>query len=196
VTDAATATLVGRSTTFLAVCAAIARLALGREVGVRASFRNRRVIQVRIHLASRTHVATEDAATRVRSGTGGLHIRQKRLIAVTLDVVTGVVADVMVVAGRGEVDIAIRADLVRNEVADDAVGRAAAVEFRHVTGVRHPIGAEIEIGDRVERLHAGRFAALAHWIVRNAVASRHRCLGDAWCAHTNRGEHASKRRAK
>jgi len=197
-TETVTTSFARRTAALGADGATVTRLFLRGFVGVgsRRGLRHRCVIQVRVGRARRAHVPVEPTVTRVCRRAGGCHIRQEVAIAGALHAVAGVVADIVVVAGLGEIDVTVGADLVRNEVADDAVGRAAAVEFRHVTGVRHPIGAEIEIGDRVERLHAGRFAALAHWIVRNAVASRHRCLGDAWCAHTNRGEHASKGRTQ
>lgn len=157
------------SATLLTDRATVARFFLGRFVGVGPTTRDRSVIEIGIRAAGVAHVAIDNALTGVRLRTSGSHIRQKRLIAVALDVVACVVADVMVIARWGEIDVSVGANLVRNEVTNESIRRAATVEFRHMTGVRHTIGAKSEIGDRVERLQAGWLATLKARHIRNAV---------------------------
>lgn len=158
--------------------AAVAGFFLRRFVGVGSALGDCRVIEKGIRATGVAHIPIDDSSARIRLRARGAHIRQERLIAVTFDVVARVVADVVVITGRGEIDIAGEANLVGNEVADDAIRRAAAVEFRHMPGMGHTIGAKSEIGDRVERLQAGRLATLQAGHIGHAVAQwRSSCFG-------------------
>ena len=178
--------------------ATIARFLLGRFVSVGAGLRlrYRRVVNVRIGIAAGTHIPVEVAIAGIRRSAGGTKIRQEVLIAGAFLGIAGVVADVMIVAGRGEVNVAIRADLIGNDAPDKALFRSTAVERRHMTGMRHAIGAEGEVGDRMAGLHPGRFTALQQRLVGHAIAVLGGCQRRARRTHARRDEHRPKCRAE
>ena len=123
-----------------------------------------------------THVSVVHSPTRIGYGAGRRHVRQKPLVATALLAVAGVVADIVIVACLGEVDVAVRADLVGDDVLAEALLRTAAIERRNVAGVRYAVGTLTEIGNRIAGLDAGRLAALGRWIEEDTVAhgrSRH-----------------------
>jgi len=173
-TETVTTSFARRTAALGADGATVTRLFLRGFVGVgsRRGLRHRCVIQVRVGRARRAHVPVEPTVTRVCRRAGGCHIRQEVAIAGALHAVAGVVADIVVVAGLGEIDVTVGADLVRNDMADEALRRATAIEFRHVTGVRNPIRAEVKVGNRMDRLHATDLATLRGGIIGNAVTSR------------------------
>jgi len=101
-----------------------------------------------------------------------MEIRQEILVAGALLGIAGVVADIVVVAGGREVDIAVGADLIGDDMPDPTLCRTTAIERRDMSGMRHTIGTRREIGDRMTRLHTGWLAALRTRIVGLPVAGR------------------------
>lgn len=193
-TETVAAAIIARPTALGADGTTITRLLLGGFVGVRSgrSLGYRGVVQIRVGGACRTHIAIEPAASRVGRGAGSRHIGQEVLIAFALHAVAGVVTDVMVVAGRGEVDVPIRTDLVGDDVTDEALSWATTIEFRHMSGVRHAIRAEGKIGNRMDRLDATDFATLRGWIIGYAIARR-RSQRHSWRPNTGRGQDTAER---
>jgi hypothetical protein len=177
--------------------AAVARRFLGGFVRLRTRrcLRYGCVIQVGIRRAGRAHIAVEPAASRIRCGTGGRHIRQEGAITVALDAVTGVVADIMVVAGRGEIDVAGGANPVGDDMAHEALGRTTTIEFRDMARMRHAVGTEIEIGNWIDRLDTTHLAALRGRIIGHAITG---CgsQNHPWSPDANGGKHATKGRTK
>ena len=196
-TEPVAAAFITRPTTLSADGAAVACLFLGRFVRVssRRGLRHRRVVQVGIGRTRRAHIPGEPAATRVRRRTGGRHIRQEVAIAGALYGIARVVADIVVVAGLSEVDIAVGADPVGDDMADEALRRAAAIELRHMTGMGNAVGAEVKIGNRMDRLNATNLATLRGGIIWHAIAGgrsqHHPRRANAGCR-----QHAAKGRAQ
>jgi len=110
--------------------------------------------------ADGAHVGLIPAFAGIGGGALSRQIVEEVGVADRLVAVAGVVADIVVVAGRGEVDIAQWPDAVGDEVAGEAVLGTTAIEGRRVPRMWHAVWAQGEVGNGIARLNASGFAAL------------------------------------